>query len=392
MRPLIIILALFLFFPVNASFAHASSANQQLQPIISEQLSNLDLKDLQGFLEKIDQELQEEIAGFSMRELLEAVKQGDLNLDLESFFKMLLGCFFREILAHSSLLGKLLVLGAVLGILEHLQGAFEESTVASVAHGVGFLALFTVAISSFTFILQTGQIAINNMVDFMHALLPVLLTLMAALGNVTSVALIHPLILVALNILGALTGKIVFPLIFFSAVLGVVSQVSDRIQVSRLAGLFRDSSILLLSFFSTIFTGVLAVQGVAGAVSDGIGLRTAKFLTGAFVPVVGNLMTDAVEVIAGCSLFIKNAIGIIGALGVLIICIIPVMKILAVALVYKLAAALMQPLGTQKLSDCLQLLGNHLLIVFGAVAAVGLMFFLTMTIIVGFGNMVVMLR
>ncbi|KUK31046.1 MAG: Stage III sporulation protein AE, partial [Thermoanaerobacterales bacterium 50_218] len=55
-------------------------------------------------------------------------------------------------------------------------------------------------------------------------------------------------------------------------------------------------------------------------------------------------------------------------------------------------AAMMQPLGTQKLAECLQLLGNYLLVVFATVAAVGLMFFITLTIVVGFGNMVVMLR
>jgi len=67
-------------------------------------------------------------------------------------------------------------------------------------------------------------------------------------------------------------------------------------------------------------------------------------------------------------------------------------KILSAAVMYRLAAALLQPLGAQELGESLQLLGNYLFLVFGAVAAVGLMFFIALTIIVGLSNIVVMLR
>jgi stage III sporulation protein AE len=44
------------------------------------------------------------------------------------------------------------------------------------------------------------------------------------------------------------------------------------------------------------------------------------------------------------------------------------------------------------LGDCLHLLGSNLFLVFGAVAAVGLMFFVSLTIMVGLSNVTVMLR
>jgi stage III sporulation protein AE len=379
------------FFQPRGALATAELP-ENFSPILSQQLESLQLEQLEGYLEQIDRDLQGQVSQFSMRGFFEAIRSGELNVNLGDIFKTLLNYFFREFFTHTSFLGKLLVLGAILGILRHLQSAFEETTVAKLAHGIGLLALLTFALTSFSLALQSGKEAITNMVGFMHALLPVLLTLMAALGNVVSVSLLHPIILISLNLLGALMGNIVFPLIFFAAVLGIVSQLSDHFQVSRLAGLFRDSSVILLGLFLTLFIGILGIQGVAGAVTDGIGLRTAKFLTGTFVPVVGKIMADAVDAVAGCSLFLKNAVGIVGALGILLLCCFPVLKILSIAVVYRLAAAMMQPLGTEKLAECLELLGNYLLVVFAVVAAVGLMFFITLTIVVGFGNMVVMLR
>lgn len=391
-RSLLLLVFLFLWcllwpHPVSAALSDPGSGD-----LIAEQFDKLNLEDLNVFINKIDQDLQEQLSGISLTKMLEAIRKGELELDLTGVFNELIRYFCREFFTHTVLLGRLIVLGAILAILEHLQSAFEQSTVAKLAHSVGLLSLLTVALSSFTLALNTGREAIGNMVGFMQSLIPVLLTLLAALGNLTSVALLHPVIYLSLNILGTLTQNVVFPLIFCSAILGIITQLSERFQVSRLADLFRDGSVLLLGLFLTIFTGILAVQGVAGAVTDGVGLRTARFLTGAFVPVVGGILSDAVDVVLGCSLFIKNAVGIVGVLAIFFLCTIPVIKILAAAVMYRLAGALLQPVGARELSDSLHLMGNHLFLVFGAVIAVGLMFFIALSIIVGLSNVVVMLR
>jgi len=362
------------------------------EALISEQYDQLELDELKSYLERLDKDIQRELSSISLSKILEGVRSGELELDIFSIFNAVIRYFFREFLTHTSLLGKLIVLGALLAILGHLQSAFEQNTVAKIAHSVGMLALFTVALSSFTIALQTGREAITNMVGFMQSLIPVVMTLMAAMGNLTTVALMHPVIYVSLNILATLTQNIVFPLIFCAAVLGIVSSLSTRFQVSRLANLFKDGSMVLIGLFLTVFIGVLSIQGVAGAVTDGVGLRTAKYLTGAFVPVVGGMLSDAVDAIAGCSLFIKNTIGIFGVLAIFLICALPVIKILSAAVMYKLAAALLQPLGAQQLGECLDLLGNSLFLVFGAVVAVGLMLFFSLAIMVGLSNAVVMLR
>ncbi|MGB9792079.1 MAG: stage III sporulation protein AE [Thermacetogeniaceae bacterium] len=378
----------------SLSFPGAACAEGALETsqIINEQFERLNIGELESFIKKIDQDLNSQLSGFSLQGLLERIRSGRLDFNLTNVIKTLLDFLFRQLLTHLSLLGELLVLGTALALLEQLQSAFEQNTVARLAHGIGVLCLLTVALSSFTLALNTGREAIGNMVGLMHSILPVLLTLMAGMGNLTTVALIHPVVFVSLNIFGALTRNIVFPLIFCAAILGIINHISERFQVSRLADLLRDGSVILTTLFLTLFVGILGVQGVAGAVSDGIGLRTAKFLTGAFVPVVGGVLSDAVEAIMGCSLFLKNAVGILGTLIIFFMCALPGIKILSVAAIYRLAAALMEPLGAHRLGGSLTLLGNYLFVVFAGVAAVGLMFFIALTIVVGVGNFSVLLR
>jgi hypothetical protein len=62
---------------------------------------------------------------------------------------------------------------------------------------------------------------------------------------------------------------------------------------------------------------------------------------------------------------LKMLLVLLGFWLFLFLCTLPVVKILSAAVMYRLAAALLQPLGAQELSESLHLLGNYLLLVFG---------------------------
>ena len=148
----------------------------------------------------------------------------------------------------------------------------------------------------------------------------------------------------------------------------------------------------MLGFTMVIFIGIITIQGVAGRVADGITLRTAKFATATFVPVVGKMFADTVELVMGASLLLKNAIGIFGVMAVLLICAFPLIKLLSLVAIIKIAGALVQPMGDEKMAKCLDAMGNNLLLVFACVLTVALMFFLAITMIIGAGSVAMMLR
>ena len=159
-----------------------------------------------------------------------------------------------------------------------------------------------------------------------------------------------------------------------------------------MADLLKSVAMGLTGVFSTVVLGVLAIQGVAGAVGDSLTFKTAKYSVDAFVPVVGGMLSDALEAVVGSSLLIKNALGIAGVAVILSILAVPLLKIITLAFIYKLAGALIQPVNEDQMVNCLNSLSNNLFLVFAAVATTGLLFFFTITILVGIGNITVMLH
>ncbi|MEL7564235.1 MAG: stage III sporulation protein AE, partial [Dehalobacterium sp.] len=240
--------------------------------------------------------------------------------------------------------------------------------------------------------INTAKEAIDTMTGFLYAIMPLLLSLLAAVGGITSAALIHPAMIAMLSFATFMIKTIVFPFIYFMAVLNIVSQISPNFKVSRLAGLFKDLSLALLGIVMTIFVGFLGMQGLAGSVADGLTVKAAKFAAGAFIPVVGRSLSEALDTVIGTSLILKNGIGILGVIVIFLLCAIPAIKIIAISLIYRIVAAVIQPFGDNQLSEALHSLANSFLLVFAAVASVGLMFFFIITITIGTGNISMMFR
>lgn len=362
------------------------------EEIMEEQLKQLNLTDLKQEVEKLNQHTNQYLPPIRIRDILDLFSQQGLQVKFTAVVKGLAKYLFDEILINSRLLGELVILALLVAVLKTFQFNFAHTEVSKLANGIIYLVLIIIALNSFKVALVIAQNTITNMVDIMHAILPLLLTLLVSLGSVTSATLFHPISFLIVNALSTIVAKIVFPLIFLAAILDIINNISDHYQVTGLASLFKQIGVGLLGVVMTIFMAAIVTQGTIAAVSDGVTIRTAKYLTGSFVPIVGGFLANALDMIVGGSLLIKNAIGVFGVLIILIFCSFSVIKIIALVFIYRLAGAIIQPVSDAKIVDCLNRLGNNLLLVFGAVVGVGIMFFTIIIIVVGTANFVVMLR
>lgn len=375
-----------IFFPAPAL------ASQTNPDGTNRQESTLDLFSVQQYVDQLDNEVKGSVPEFNFREMVTRLAKGEINWKPAEILTNLFRQLFKEVVANLDLLGKLVMLAVICAVLQNLMSSFEKSNAAQLANSVTYLVLITIAIGSFSLAVNAGRDVVNIMVTFMQALTPVLLTLLVAVGGITSAAIFSPVILATVDIFGTVIKNVILPLLFFVAVLSLAGNLSSRLKVSSLADLLKSIAMGLTGVFSTIFLGVLAVQGVAGAVGDSVTFRTAKYSVDAFVPVVGGMLSDALEAVVSSSLLIKNAVGIAGVAVLLTMLVVPLLKIFTLAFIYKLAGALIQPINDGQMVDCLNGLGNNLFLVFAAVATAGLLFFFTITIIVGIGNITVMLR
>ena len=184
----------------------------------------------------------------------------------------------------------------------------------------------------------------------------------------------------------------VFPLLFLSALLMIVSHMNKKYQATYLADLFKHISLGTLGVFITIFLGVISIQGTATAIQDGVALKTTKFITGNFVPVIGRSFTEAADTVLSAALLLKNAIGIFGLIIIISIAVFPLVKITVIAIIYKLAAALLQPLGSNSTTICLNMISKYLMYILACLIVVTFMFFLAIVLMIVASNIPFLFR
>ncbi|MFC7060593.1 stage III sporulation protein AE [Halobacillus seohaensis] len=299
---------------------------------------------------------------------------------------------FHELLSNGRLLGSLLFLTLFSTLLQAMQSSFENTVVSRIAYMVIYLVLIGLALESFGQVIEYTLGAINQMSSFMIGLLPLLLGIMASFSHLMSISFFHPIIVALVQSSGLLVKYILIPLFASSALLLIVGSLNESFKVDQLAELLRKTGLAIMGVYLTLFLGVISVQGTVTAVQDGVTMKTARFVTGNFVPVVGRLFTDATDTILGASLILKNTLGLAGVVILLGIALFPALKIFAIAIIYKLAAALLQPIGDGPVVEAMAIVSRHMMYIFAALLMVSMMFFLVIVIMVAASNITMMVR
>ncbi|MFF2448646.1 stage III sporulation protein AE [Neobacillus sp. NPDC058068] len=391
--PIIILLSFFLMIPSVQAVEESKDTSNPLSPqeLVDSQLKGLDLAELKQFWEDITNKYGGFLPESQKGSLYDFVK-GDKKFSFKQWGQGVLKFAFHEFVANGKLLGSLIILTIFSMFLQSMQNAFEKSAISKVAYSIVYMVLVILALNSFHVAIDYTNEAIGTMISFVLALVPLLLALIAASGGLVSAAFFHPVVLFLMNMSGLFMQYIILPLLFLATLLSIVSTMSEQYKVSQLAALLRNWSIGLMGLFLTVFLGVISVQGASAAVSDGVTIRTAKFVTGNFIPVIGRMFTDATDTVVSASVLLKNTVGIAGVAILLIIVAFPAIKILMIAFIYKFAAAILQPLGGGPIITCLDIISKSVIYVFAALGIVSLMFFLCITVIVAAGNLTMMMR
>ncbi|QPA30013.1 stage III sporulation protein AE [Thermaerobacillus caldiproteolyticus] len=376
------------FFFLSPLIVQASPPNEQL---MQKQIDALGIDEIRQYWDDIVTKY----GGFlpeSQKGSFVQFLNGEKELSLKEWLVAFLKFIFYELQTNGKLLGTLILLTVFSMFLQSLQNAFEQQSVSKVAYAVVYMVLIIIALNSFRLAMNYALEAIQTMSHFMIALIPLLLALLASSGGLISAAFFHPIILFLMNTTGMVVEHVTLPLLFLAALLSIVSTMSEHYKVTQLADLFTKVAMGTLGVILTIFLGVMSVKGTTSAVADGIALRTAKFVTGNFVPVVGKMFTDATDTVVTASMLLKNTVGIVGVAILLIIAAFPALKIFIIAFIYKLSAAVLQPLGGGPVISCLSIISKSITYIFAALAIVSLMFFLSLTIIITAGNITMMVR
>ncbi|WP_251859486.1 stage III sporulation protein AE [Clostridium sp. Marseille-Q2269] len=314
------------------------------------------------------------------------MEKGESHISVKKAAKAITTYVFKEIAASLKLIGLLIMVAIICALLNNLQKAFSNETLSDIAYFACYALIIIILARSFYLGVDIARDTINKMTDFMMALIPILIMLIASIGGIVEATMLDPIIIGTINISANIFSRFIIPLICMTFVLQFVNNLSEDYKINKLTKLLNQVALWTQGIVMTVFVGIVTIRGITSKAMDQVTVKTAKYAVDNFVPVVGKCLSDAISTVAGYSLLLKNSISSLGLIVIVAMLLVPVIKLLIMAFMYKMAAALIEPISDSRLVNSIGAAGDSLILILSCLICVSVMFFIMIAIMASAGK------
>ena len=357
-----------IYLALNLIIPSVIAADTNTTDILEEQGEELGIQD---FINDSKEFAGEFFSDIDIGEILDSAIQG--KIDNSTIIKKILNLLGSEVVESIKAIGSILAIIVIHAILRAISENLENESVTKLIYYAQYILIITIIMGNFSSIIKMVQDTSTNLVAFMNMLVPLLITLMMYTGSIVTSGVLEPIILFMINFIGNMIQNILIPLVLVFASLVIMSKLSDRVQIDKLAKFLKSGIVWALGIVLTIFVGVLSLEGTMSSSVDGITAKTAKTIVSSAVPVVGKILSDSVETVLGGGIILKNAVGVVGVIIVLGICIMPIIKLATLTIAYKLLTAITEPIADAKVTSLLDQIGDIFKIFLAILSAMSVM-------------------
>ena len=348
----------------------------------------IDITEVADTLKGFDTELISE----DYESMIESIREGNFEFDYKKFLGNLGDFFIKEVRNNIGVLIQIVLIALLMGLLHNLKSSFSKEGVSQIAFYVCYILIITLLISGFTNIYNIAKDSILEISKFMNVLVPTIVGLIVASGGVTVSTMIYPLLTFATQFISGFIANFLLPVSMICFALSIVSNISNKVSVSRIVKFLESASMWVLGIILTVFVGALSLEGTIASTVDGVTVKTAKFLFSGSIPVVGKLLGDSVDTILGSTLIMKDAIGFTGVVVLLGLSLVPIIKIFTVVVLYSITGAIIEPFADERLCKAISNTAKNGGVILSMVITVLIMFIIGSVMLLKITNFAAMHR
>lgn len=380
-RILFTMLLVLLVFGLGTKIVEASeNDDMQQSDDVQEEVQNALLSefDFSGIEKSLNRMFPQEKITFS--EVVSVLMSGNMEETIRIFLGFLGDQVFYEFNYNRQNLVYVLLVALTAAVFSNFAGAFKSRQISDISFYIMYMLLITLCLTSFRTSAVGLEEKLSMLVDFMRVLCPsYFLAVAFASGSVTSI-FFYNVILFLIYVVELVIVHFLLPVVNIYIMVLVLGNLTGEDFLSEFAGLIRKIVTWTLKTLLICVVSVNVIQGLLAPAIDAV-KRSALTRTAEALPWVGNAVGGAAEIVLGTAVLIKNGIGMAGAVISVAICAVPILQMLIMAFMYKLAAALVQPVSDKRITACISGVSEGYEIMVRIIFTTGMLFLLTVAIV-----------
>ncbi len=230
------------------------------------------------------------------------------NISFESFMHSFLEMFKFKL---SSVLKSFFVLVCVV-FISSLSISLGEGVLKSKASVIfnlcASLAVLAIALKPLAACISAIGSTVAVAASFTIAVIPIGCALLAAQGKVISSNVFNAGAVFLSQAISALSVHVFLPIFNMLLAIGVLGCMDTDFAVDKIVAAIRKYLSVAYSFLATVFFAVLGIKSSIGVSADEVSVKAVKVVTGNFVPIIGNAISDSATAVISSLSLTKNVI------------------------------------------------------------------------------------
>lgn len=314
------------------------------------------------------------------QDLIKKMLSGQTEPSLQVIGEMISDQFFYEWKSSKAGMVHILLIVIVAAVFTNFSNVFQNQQISEISFYVLYLLLITIGLNSFRILIVSAGENLERLIGFMKVLGPVYFLAVAfAAGSSTSI-LFYNLVLLLIYLVELVILNFLIPFVQVYIVVKVMNNLSEEDYLSKFAELCETVIAWTLKTLLAGVTGVNIIQGLLSPAIDSL-KRSVVGRSAEAIPVVGDAIGGVTEVMLGTAVLIKNGIGVAGALVCIGICLVPMIQMAVVTLLYKLIAAMIQPVSDKRIVGCISSIADGSQMLLRIIFTTGVLFLLTIAVV-----------
>ena len=274
----------------------------------------------------------------------------------------------------------MLMIAVIAAVFTNFSGAFQSRQVSEIGFYVLYMLLITMCLTTFRVAMEGLEGKLEALLDFMRLLCPGYFMAVSIAAGSSSSLMFYNLVLILIYLVEVLILRLLLPLINIYIMIQVMNYLAGEHLLTELADLIRK---IITWILRTMLGGVVGLNVIQGLLSPTIDHLKRSTLTKAVeaVPALGNVFGGVADVLLGTAGLIKNGIGRAGAGIQILICSIPVVQMAAMTMLYKFAAAMVQPVSDKRITGCIRSVSEGYGLMLKVLYTTLILFLITITVI-----------
>ncbi|KXZ39634.1 stage III sporulation protein AE [Alkalithermobacter thermoalcaliphilus JW-YL-7 = DSM 7308] len=377
----IVFLTIIIFCVMATESSYCIDQNIKPYEYIEEQLNSMQIWKLEEYLKG-----EELLNNINIKTFLLDVARGKKNI-FDIINKDVLSTYlFREIRTNLKIFISILILSVISSLLKNLDNSFSSGTISKLSNYVIFLVLVSLTFIGYKEVLYICSTTIENMSRFMEIVIPIEIAILVTLGFPITSATLSPIFLGAIAFITMVFKRFIVISMTLAFSILIINSISENLKLKKLFSFIKQFNIFSVGAILTLYLGIISIQGIYITSFDKLSMKTVKFAVGNFIPIVGNLVSDSIDIVLSSSYLLKSVIGSLGLIILLSICLLPIIKIACILLVYKISAAIIEPISDDNIASYINEVGNLIAVSLASLVVISMIFFITMAILASIGN------